>query len=257
MNQEIVRKFIEEPDTCPCCDSILTKIGDQLFCKNTECTAQVFKKIEHFSKVVGIKGLGPKTVEKLNLKSSIDLFYLSKEQLAAALGEKLGNKLLDEITRAFSNISIATYIEASSIPLVGKVASEKISNIIDSIEEITLETCKKAGLGDKVSQNLVTWVQTEFNNNLPFSFNNNKISYAADNNYKTVCITGKLKSFKKKADVANLLFAAGYRLVESVTKQLDFLVDETGSSSSKREKAVQYGITIITDINELIKVDND
>ena len=73
-----------------------------------------------------------------------------------------------------------------------------------------------------------------------------------DANAKRVCITGKLKSYKKKSDAEGALLAAGFTLVDSVTKTTDYLVDEEGKGSSKRDKAVQYGITIIEDINVLI-----
>jgi NAD-dependent DNA ligase len=145
-------------------------------------------------------------------------------------------------------------LESFSIPLFGNTATKKLCTVISSIEEINHETCKKAGLGDKVTQNLINWLETEYNELkefLPFTFSNEvKVVDAAA---KTVCITGKLKSFKKKSDATDLLAAAGYRLVDSVTKSLNFLVDEGDSTSSKREKAVQYGITIITDLNDLLK----
>ena len=87
---------------------------------------------------------------------------------------------------------------------------------------------------------------------LPFEFKSGK-QKPVDANAKRVCITGKLKSFKKKADAEGVLKAAGFILVDSVTKTTDYLVDEEGKMSSKREKAMQYGITIITDLNDLLK----
>jgi NAD-dependent DNA ligase len=41
--------------------------------------------------------------------------------------------------------------------------------------------------------------------------------------------------------------------VDSVTKTTDFLVDEENGTSAKRKKAEQYGIIIITDLNDLLK----
>lgn len=253
MNQEVNTVFIAEPTECPSCNYPLEKVRDQLFCRNTACPAQLSKKIEHFAKTLGIKGLGPKTVEKLQLQELTELFYLDPEEVSKVLGVKIATKLLDEIKRA-EGANLATVLESFSIPLFGNTAAKKLCTIISSIEEISHETCKKAGLGDKVTQNLLNWLETEYNELkefLPFTFSSEiKI---ADANAKTVCITGKLKSFKKKADATELLAAAGYTLVDSVTKSLDFLVDEGDSSSSKREKAVQYGITIITDLNDLLK----
>lgn len=246
-------KIINEPTECPCCSYPLIKIKDQLFCKNTACEAQVSKKVENFVKVLGIKGLGPKTIEKLQVQELVEIFYLDKDHLVSELGEKTATKLLDEIERA-KTASLATVLESFSIPLIGGTASNKLASVISSIDEITQETCKIAGLGAKATSNLLEWVETDYQEMkdfLPFTYK--RKDTVADTAGKTVCITGKLKSFKKKADAAEALAAAGYRLVESLTKTTDFLVNEGDNESSKQKKAMEYGIPIITDLNDLIE----
>lgn len=245
-------KFIEEPTECPCCSYKLEKVNDQLFCRNTACTAQINGKVQHFAKTLGIKGFGPKTVEKLNIQELTEIFYLDFDEVATAVGDKVAIKLLDEIERSKGS-DLATVLAAFSIPLIGGTASSKLAAIVANIEEITYEKCKEAGLGDKATQNLLNWLDTDYvvlKEFLPFNFESKKQTNV---NAKKVCITGKLKSFKKKADAEESLRAAGYTLVDSVTKQTDILVDEEGKMSSKREKAVQYGIQIITDLNDLLK----
>jgi len=245
---------IEIPTTCPCCEYLLVFVNDQLFCRNTACTAQLNKKLENFCKVLQIKGFGPKTIEKLNLSDITELFYLERDVVVEALGAKTADKLLDEIERA-KGADLATVLASFSIPLVGGTAATKIANTVSSIEEITQETCKLAGLGEKVTANLLNWLSTEYLEMvefLPFSFKSSG-KPPVNINAKRVCITGKLKSFKKKADAESSLSAAGFILVDSVTKTTDYLVDEEGKMSSKREKAVQYGIIIITDLNDLLK----
>ena len=245
---------IEIPTTCPCCDYLLIFVNDQLFCRNTACSAQLNKKLENFCKVLSIKGFGPRTIEKLNLADITELFYLDHELVIAALGEKTAVKLLDEIERAKS-ADLATVLAAFSIPLVGGTASKKITTVVSQISEITQETCKQAGLGAKVTENLLNWIATDYQEMkefLPFTFTSGKQN-TVNTDSERVCITGKLKSFKKKADAESSLSAAGFTLVDSVTKTTDYLVDEEGKTSAKREKAVQYGITIITDINVLLK----
>lgn len=243
--------FITEPTNCPCCDYPLDKVGDQLFCRNLACPAQVNGKILHFCKTLGIKGLGPKTVEKLQLSDITEIFYLDKSEVTEVLGEKVSNKLLDEIERA-KVANLATVIESFSIPLIGGTASKKVAAVVSNIEDITVAKCKEAGLGEKATANLLDWLENEYQDLkefLPFSFSGTVPIVAG----KTVCITGKLKSYKKKADAENDLRAAGYQLVDSVTKSTDFLVDEEDGSSAKRKKAEQYGIIIITDLNDLLK----
>ena len=245
---------IEIPKNCPCCEYPLILVNVQLFCRNTACSAQLNKKLENFCKVLQIKGFGPKTIEKLNLQDITEIFYLDMETVSEALGEKIAVKLLDEIERA-KGADLATVLAAMSIPLVGGTASGKIAAVVSSIDEINNETCKQAGLGAKVTENLLNWIATDFQEMrefLPFDFKPQKPKISSTNS-KRVCITGKLKSFSKKSDAEQVLLAAGFILVDSVTKTTDILVDEEGKMSSKRTKAEQYGITIITDLNDLLK----
>lgn len=248
---------IEIPTTCPCCSYKLELVNDQLFCRNTACGAQLNKKLEHFCKTLGIKGMGPKTVEKLDLQDLTEIFYLDLDSAVEALGsEKTALKLLDEINRA-RNADLATVLASFSIALVGGTASKKICEVVQHIDEITHETCKAAGLGDKVTENLITWLETDFQDLrefLPFSFKSNRNSNTtSNNNNKTVCITGKLSSYKTKAEAYSALEAAGYRAVESVTKTTDYLVDEEDKASTKRKKAESLGTQIITNLNTFLK----
>jgi NAD-dependent DNA ligase len=248
---------IQIPTTCPCCDYKLELVNDQLFCRNTACGAQLTKKVEHFCKTLGIKGMGPKSVEKLDLQDLTELFYLDVDTVSEALGsQKTAAKLLDEIEKAKS-ADLATVLASFSITLVGNTASKKICEVVDHIDEITYDTCKQAGLGDKVTENLITWLETDFpdlKEFLPFSFKSNKNSNINSNsNNKTICVTGKLSSYKTKSEAYKLLEEAGFTIVESVTKATDILVDEEDKGSTKRKKAESLGIQIITNLNTFLK----
>ena len=246
---------IQIPTECPCCNYTLELVNDQLFCRNTACGAQLSKKVEHFCKTLSIKGMGTRTVEKLGLADITELFYLDLDQVVDAVGSaKVAEKLLTEIEKAKS-ADLATILASFSIPLVGNTASTKICLVVNSIDEINQETCKQAGLGDKVTQNLLSWLETDFlemREFLPFTFRTNKNSVVSGD-CKTICITGKLSSYKTKAEAYKALETAGYKAVESVTKTTDYLVDEEDKGSTKRKKAESLGITIITNLNTFLK----
>jgi DNA ligase (NAD+) len=245
---------IQIPTECPCCNYALELVNDQLFCRNTACGAQLNKKLEHFCKTLGVKGMGSRTVEKLGLVDITEVFYLEQDQVIEALGsEKVAIKLLDEISRSKS-ADLATVIASFSIPLVGSTASKKLCEVVTSVDEISYETCKQAGLGDKVTQNLLSWLETDFQEMrefLPFSFKSQKNSNTSSGS--TICITGKLSSYKTKAEAYKAIEEAGYTPVESVTKVTNYLVDEDDKGSSKRKKAESLGITIITNLNNFLK----
>lgn len=244
------------PTTCPCCDYPLEWVNDQLFCKNSSCSAQLGKKLEHFSKTLGIKGLGARTIEKLELADITELYYLEESDIASALGsERLAEKLVDEINRSRS-ASLAQVLASFSIPLIGQTASQKISKVVQHIDEITPEKCSEAGLGEKATENLVTWLNTDFpemREFLPFSFQSDNEPSLHDANSKTICITGKLQSFKTKQEAYRLLEAAGFKITETVTKTLDYLVDESNRSSSKRKRAEELNIKIIHNLTHFLK----
>lgn len=245
---------IQIPTTCPCCGSQLEKVNDQLFCRNISCSAQLNKKIEHFSKVLGIKGLGAKSIEKLQLSDLTELFYLDRDAVVKALSsEKVADKLLDEIERA-KEADLATVLASFSIPLFGNTAANKLAGVVSSIEEINAETCKQAGLGDKVTSNLLGWLATDYlelKEFLPFTFKSQPKS--SNTEIKAIiCITGKLKSFKTKAEATKALEVAGYKVSDSLTKTTNYLVDEEDKGSSKRKKAEEYGTNIINNLLEFL-----
>ena len=251
---------IQIPTQCPCCDYLLERVNDQLFCRNTACGAQLNKKLEHFCKTLGIKGMGSKTVEKLDLADITELFYLDLDTVSEQLGStRVATKLLDEIDRARS-ADLATVLASFSIPLVGNTAATKLCAVVQHIDEINRETCKAAGLGDKVTQNLLNWLETdfrEFREFLHFSFRSNKVSLT-NSDAKTVCITGKLSSFKTKAEAHRALELAGFKPTDSITKTTDYLVDEEDKGSTKRKKAESLGIQIISNLNTFLKeIKND
>lgn len=245
---------IKIPTNCPCCEYPLELINSQLFCRNQACSAQLGKKLEHFCKTLGIKGMGARTLEKLQLTDITEIYYLELDEIISLLdSEKIAVKLLAEIDKSRSS-DLAAVLPAFSIPLVGNTAAQKISKVVKNIDEITPETCRQAGLGEKVTNNLISWLETDFvemREFLPFSFKaSNKP--VANVSAESVCITGKLTSFKTKAEATKALELAGFKVTESVTKQTNYLVDEDNKGSSKRTKADELGITIIENLSQFL-----
>ena len=251
-------KPIEIPTNCPCCGSTLQLVNDQLYCKNISCEAQVNGKLSHFAKALGIKGLGEKTIEKLALESITDLYYLDKEDLKSVIGEKLADKLMLEIEKS-KDSDFATVMSGMSIPLIGNTASTKLAKVVSNFEEITQETCKEAGLGDKATSNVLEWLGSDYlelQDFLPFEFKQEKKVVTKVDTIGVICITGKLSSFKSKAEAASILEAMGYLVVDTLTKAVTILVDESGKGSSKRKTAEERGLQIITDLNQFINQNN-
>ena len=245
--------FIEAPTVCPSCSSVLEEVNHLLYCRNPQCGEKSLKLIEHFAKTLKIKGLGPATIKKLNIVSLEELYELSFDTIAEALSsDRLAVKLVDELQRSRS-APLNVLLPAFSIPLIGKSAAEKLSRVCKDIEEIDYDLCRKAGLGDKASSNLTSWIEDEFYyvSLLPFDFqfDSPRVVEVAKG---TVCISGKLSSFKTKAEANAKLQELGYVTKSSLTKDVTILVNESGVESAKTKKARESGVEIITNLLDFI-----
>ena len=252
---------IVPPTHCPACSAELVWQKDILYCMNkNECPAQSTKKVEHFAKTLKIKGLGPAAVERLDLFSISDIYNLTEQDLIEGLGsEKLGTKLHAEINKS-KTADLITLLPAFSIPLIGQSASNKLRNKISTISEITLEKCNEVGLGPKAASNLVSWLENTFHSEkfyeLPFSFTC-EITFTEERSKGTVCITGKLKSYKTKAIAQQILMQNGFDVKDNLTKDVNYLLNESGIESAKTQKAHSMGITVYNNIKQLLNTENN
>ena len=242
------------PEVCPSCGSPLEWRNDMLYCENILCPAQIQKRIEHFARSLKIKGLGPKSIEKFGLTSLLDIYNLSYYSIKYAhSSEKLAIKLLREINHS-RKASMNDVLPAFSIPLIGKTAATKLSSKIKSLFDLDEDKCKAAGLGPKATESLLSWYSNEFEDSLkklPFDWQFQTPKIATETK-GAVCISGKLSSFKTKAEATKALSYAGYVVKSSLTKDVIFLVNESGIESAKTKEARERGITIITSLNEWI-----
>ena len=86
---------------------------------------------------------------------------------------------------------------------------------------------------------------------LPFSFKFEKTTQPTTT-HGTVCISGKLTSYKTKAEAQHKLQELGYVVKTSLTKDVTILVNESGIESAKTKKARDAGVQIITNLLEFI-----
>lgn len=243
---------IQAPTHCPSCESELVWVNHLLYCRNASCGSQSQKKLEHFAKTLKIKGLGPASIEKLGISDIDEIYTLSQEQIAECLSsDKLAEKLYSEIQNSKS-APLELLLPAFSIPLIGKTAAEKLSSVCTDITDINERNCEKAGLGPKATESLIDWLVNDFycfyDGYLPFTFKFSKTSTKPVETKGIVCISGKLKSFKTKAEATKALENAGYEVKSSLTKQVTVLVNESGIESAKTKTARDSGVLIVTNL---------
>jgi NAD-dependent DNA ligase len=243
------------PTACPPCEGDVTWVNDLIYCLNKMCPAQWSKKLEHFGKLLKIKGFGPSCISKLDIGDYPELYELTVEDISLRLGsERLAIKLAIEIEKSKS-VDLQTLLPAFSIPLFGRSASQKLCETISSLEDISEKSCAEAGIGPKATSNLMQWLESEFIPNkyktkLPFSYSATKV--VKRELMGTVCISGRLNSYPSKAHAAEVLEQHGYAVKNSLTKDCTHLINESGVESAKTKAAQDRGVIIITSILNLI-----
>ena len=242
-----MKKEIQIPTKCPSCNYKLEVVNSQLFCRNIECPAQSSKKVEAFVKAMRIKGFGPKTIERLGFTHPIDLYETPICIYTEIMGEKMGEKLFEEVENS-KTTTFAIFLSALSIPLIGNTASKKIASSVNNLLEL-FEWLDELEIGDKAKSNIRNWMNTS---EFWMARELEKLLFLSNEKQKetqkrgSVCITGKLKDFSNRTEAQRFLENLGYTVVSGVSSKTNYLVDEEGKASSKRQKAEQLNIPIVT-----------
>jgi DNA ligase (NAD+) len=223
---------------------------DLLYCKNPSCDAQFTGKLTKFCKVLKIKGFGPATLAKTEIETVGDLVSLTPEKLKnKGFSDTMANKLCTAIAdRLDSPITTSDFLAAMSIPHIGTGTAKKLSHL--SVDEITLNGCKKAGLGEVAATSLMTWIEQTWPSIVDLDINLPKATETKTEVRSTglkVCITGSLDDFKSRASATTHLNEHGIEVKKSLTKDVNYLICEDGkTTSSTYKKAIAAGIPVTT-----------
>ena len=277
-------KGIYPPDKCPICGGI-TKIQQDndskvLICDNPRCKGKLLGKCVHFvsKSAMNIDGLSEATLSKLidlgYVESFIDIYELKAGfyddlLMIEGMGKRSVDKLMDAI-EASKNTTLERFINALSIPLIGKEASKTISKYFKGDFEKFYEAWS-CGFGFKWTQledfgsamhmsmanfalKNIEWVKelaSYMNFQIPKTTN---ISENVAG--KIFVITGSLNSFSNREEAKEKIENAGGKVVGSVSSKTNYLVNnDITSTSGKNKKAKSLGIPIITE-NELLMMIN-
>ena len=223
---------IKIPTHCPSCNSKLEIVNSQLFCRNRQCDAQTSKKVEAFVKKMRIKGFGPKTIDKLGFIHPLDLYRTPLSTYVEVLGEKMGEKLFNEVENS-RKTTFATFLSALSIPLIGDTASKKIAKQANNLDQLVHNF--DLDVGPKARENISDWALSE--------------------QYLDAVELEEWFTFKQQNYVVQMQKAKeylenhGYTVTSTVSSATDYLVCEDGSNSSKSKKAESLGIPIVSIAN--------
>ncbi len=214
----------------------LKRQGPKLFAS----VADAHKSVQYFVKQLGIKGLGPRWIEKLALKHPTDLF--SEDTEWEHMG-KNGDKVLEELSRPKP---YETVLASLGIPGVGKSTARTIISQIPSFNNLRdIQYQSISGIGPKTVENILAWldVNEDWVNTLPYDLSQEINEEPIEESTSiVVAVSGKIDMTKQ--DLKDHLAKYNITVKDSVTKDVDYLIS-SGEATSKVVKAEKYGIPII------------
>lgn len=265
---------IKEPETCPCCGSILLKKGPLVFCKNhDDCKEQIVARLTHFvsREAFNIEGLSEKTItqfyDDLNLRHYSDLFKLTKQDLINL--EKFKDKKAENVLKGLEKskkIEFFRFLFALGISEVGiKTAKDLAKNFknLSNLQSATYEQLLEVEeVGEIIAQNIVDFFADENNlseieklfavgveiENAEDAIKSQKLAGM------TFVLTGTLSNYSR-SEMTKLIEENGGKTASSVSKKTNFVVagEEAGS---KLEKAKSLGVEILSESDILKMLEN-
>lgn len=268
------KECFQIPEVCPICGEPTKRINDGsvLICDNPNCEGKLLNQLDHFcgKKGLDIKGLSKATIQKLIdlgwLGNRIELFSLSdfaeewKKQ--PGFGPKSVSNILNAIEGARQNTELWRFISGLGIPLIGSTYAKEMAkrepvwfNIREDIEG-GYDFTQWAGFGYEMNDSLHKFDYFEADElakiiNLTNSLwedPNGVKPVATEITGKVFCITGSLHQFKNRDELKSALEARGAKVVTSVSKNTNYLINnDINSTSSKNVSAKKLNIPIITE----------
>ena len=256
--------LFELPKICPICGEPTVIRDDFLYCSNPDCDGKFINHLDHFvgKKGLDIKGLSKATLQKLInwewVTSLKDIFHLHSYQNEWAKKDGFGAKSVMNILTAIENskeCELWQFISALSIPLIGSTYAKEIARKCETWEDFrhTKDFLMWDGFGPEMNSSLFKFNYEEADDmvekivHLKNSLYNQGIVESSITG-KTICITGKLMTYKNRGELKSAIEAHGGKVVDSVSSKTDYLVNnDINSTSSKNQKAKALNIPIITE----------
>lgn len=255
---------------CPECETPLErKEGEALhFCPNTEgCPPQIIGRIQHFisRKAMDIEGLGGETVALLVRENLIedyaDLYTLSKEDILPLerMAEKSAENLIKGV-EASKEIPFERVLYGLGIRFVGETVAKKLVKAFKSIDVLAFASLENLvavdEIGERIAQSVVDFFNDDANKfridrlrsyglNLEISEEEmeGQSSKLID---LTLVISGVFQKVSRK-ELQDLIEKHGGKNTSSISKKTDYLIAGENMGPSKRTKAENLGVNIITE----------
>ena len=262
--------ILDIPTHCPICGDHVEVIDNDgvkvLMCLNPNCEGKLINKLDHFcgKKGLDIKGLSKATLEKLIswgwVNSISDIMVLIDHRSEWINKPGFGQKSVDKILDAIEDAKFTTleaFISSLGIPLIGRTVSKELVKYIKTYDEFREKAQNHFdfsiydGFAESKTTAIWTYDFTEADKVYPylyFTMEEKAVESSETCTDVKVVITGKLQHFKNRDALKECIEAHGGKVVDSVTKNTTYLVNnDINSNSSKNQTAKKLGIPIISE----------
>ena len=273
-------KPVKQPAVCPVCKSPLFNPPDEVayYCENTECSAQIKGRIEHFASrtAMDIEGLGEALidifVDKGFLITYADVYHLKERREDIIAIERLGKKSVDNLLSAIEeskNKPFDKVLFAIGIRYVGAGVARKLADHFNSIDELINaseeDLISIPEIGPSIAKSVKQFFKNKINigiikklkaAGLNFGLNKRDARQVKDNLFtgKTFVLTGRLNNFTRE-EAGEKIIKLGGKVTTSISQSTDYLIAGE-KSGSKKSKANALGIIIMTEGDLVKKLNN-
>ncbi|BDV02696.1 MAG: DNA ligase [Candidatus Hepatoplasma vulgare] len=264
----------KEAKNCPSCNSELKIFEGEVdqYCININCPDRILEIFIHFvsKKAMNIEGLSIKQIEKFRdlgwIKKITDIYNLEnhKEELLNMDGykEKSVNNLLSSIENS-KNQNLNNVLFSLGIRHIGEKTSFDLARKYKDLEIIRNlkydELLKDDDFGEVKSGSIIKFFENKENIEIIKELKEKGINFIYKesilnrNNFfynKKILITGTIQG-ATRIEIKNLFISYGAIPVNTVTKDLDYLIVGENPSNNKLNKISKDKIIEIIDINQL------
>ena len=263
-------------ETCPSCNTTLIRLENDAkhYCPNTNyCHPQIKGKFEHFisREAMNIDGLGSETINLLIKKNLLinlnDLYELKFDDLEKleGLGKKSAENILDAIKKSKER-SFEKVIFALGIRYVGvntsKIITKELKNINAIINSKVEDLLEIEEIGEKIANSIYEYFQNQNNILLINNLISKKLKFEIDK--KLVNVSNKLKGenivisgiFERfsRNELKKIIEEHGGKNSSSISKNTTFVIAGKNMGPSKKNKAKDLSIKILTEEEFLLKI---
>lgn len=264
INGVVESKGFELPETCPVCNSGVhwDENGVHLICSNMTCPAQALKNITHYFISLGLEEYSESSFEKLGVKSIFDVYKLTSDDIEKieGFGEKSAIDFVQRIQDT-KKTKPELLIRALGMNLVGRTISKQlVRNFswekIRSADFTMCELTELPGISEKKATAVIEGLK-EMSPVLGQLEVEGVVIEESTGPLEglTFCVTGKLEKMTRSEIemwvVENGGDIGGIKKIPNM-----YLVTNKESSSGKYQKAIEYAIPIITEL-ELYQMVSD